>query len=272
VNRPRVSVIIAAFNCQDHLGACLASLQQQTFTGWEAWICDDASTDGTWGLLVSLAGADPRIHLLRNDTNRKAAATRNRCLDRAAGDYVAIQDADDLMAPERLARLFAFLENRPDLAFVSSGMFLLDAQGTFGQIVHPQTPTIQAFLWSLPFSHAPTLFRRAALVEVQGYRVAAETTRGQDYDLFMRLVAKGFRGHNLPDLLYGYRVDRASYQRRQFRFRVDECRIRYRGFKALGLLPWGLPFVLKPILLGLAPARWLGWFKGIVSRWVMNRR
>lgn len=82
---------------------------------------------------------------------------------------------------------------------------------------------------------------------VNGYRVSKETRRGQDYDMFMRLYAMGFCGCNISDVLYGYRVDKNTLSRRKFEYRIDECIIRYKGFKSLGLLPKGLLYVLKPI-------------------------
>ena len=78
--------------------------------------------------------------------------------------------------------------------------------------------------------------------------MSPETASNEDYDLFMRLYAAGFRGCNVPEVLYGYRVDEAALRRRTFRARIDECRVRAYGFRRLGILfPRGWLYVLRPI-------------------------
>lgn len=253
---PKVSIIVAAYNCQHVIGDCLASVERQAWDDWEVIVGDDASTDGTRDVVREWMARDPRIRLVCNPTNLKAAETRNRCLEAALGEYVAIQDADDLMLPDRLAVQLRFLETHPDLDFVSTGMSLFDEEGQYAERVPAKAfPVARDFLWGLPFCHAATMFRAAALQRIHGYRVAPETVRGQDYDLFMRLYAAGGRGCNLPEILYGYREGRHAYQRRTWKHRQNEMIIRYKGFKAMGLFPWGVPFVLKPLLVGLVPSQ-----------------
>jgi len=251
---PRVSVVIAAFNAGRWLDACLTSVRQQTFRDWEAIICDDASTDDTARLLAECARGEPRLRILKNEVNLGNAATINRCLDAASGTYIAIQDADDVSLPDRLAVLVEFLDRYHMLAFASSGMFLFDDRGTYAfRQPRRALPTRWSFLYSTPFFHAPTMFRRGCLKAVGGYRQARETRRGLDFDLFMRLYAAGFRGGNLPACLYGYRVGPEALRRRRYRFRIDETIIRYKGYRALRLFPWALPFVPKPLLAGAIP-------------------
>jgi glycosyltransferase EpsE len=71
----------------------------------------------------------------------------------------------------------------------------------------------------------------------------------------MRLYAAGSRGYNFQDYLLDYREELGGYRRRKFRYALTEARVRARGFRRLGLLPLGLPFVFKPILVGLVPKR-----------------
>jgi glycosyltransferase involved in cell wall biosynthesis len=243
---PAVSVIIAVHNEKLFLDECLASLVAQTFTDWEIIACDDASTDGSWSILEQWAQRDPRINILLNAHNQGAAATRNRAIGMSRGRYIAIQDADDLSFAERLSMQVRYLNRHTSCAFVSTGLLRFDHQ-----VPHQLAPRNRDFLVRIPYCHAATMFRREALVAVNGYRVSSETRRGQDYDLFMRLHAVGYQGHNLPLCLYGYREGQAAYQRRFFRYRIDEMIVRFKGFRNLGLLPWGLPFVLKPLFVGV---------------------
>jgi len=113
---------------------------------------------------------------------------------------------------------------------------------------HKMWPTKYDFLWNVPFNHPATLFVADLFKKAYGYRVAKETKRGQDYDMFMRMYSIGYIGMNLDEPLCLYRIDEANYKRRTFSARIDECIIRYKGFKANKILIDGLPFILKPII------------------------
>ena len=101
--------------------------------------------------------------------------------------------------------------------------------------------------------HATTLFRREILNRVNGYRIAWETRRGQDYDLFMRIFAAGGRGININEIHYFYRCFAGYTPRHAYKYRVGEFIIRYKGFKALKLGFKSVPYIIKPLILGLIP-------------------
>lgn len=252
-----VSVIVAAYNAEKFLPECIESIRNQTYSNWEMWICDDCSSDGTLDIAEDAAQKDSRIHVLHNEKNIFAGASRNRCLGKCTGDYVMIQDADDVCHPERIEKLLQELE-KGQVDFVSSGHYLYDDSGTYKTTVPAvEEPKKRDFLSGMPFCHAATLFTKSSLKAIGGYRINKETRRAQDYDMFMRLYAAGYKGKNIRDILYGYRVDRNTISRRKFRYRIDECKIRYRGFRELGLLPKGILYVFKPI-----PAYFLQVIKG----------
>lgn len=244
---PLVSVIVSAYNVQDYIESCMDSLLNQTYPYFEIIVCDDGSTDHTAEILQKYK-KDPRIRLLQNHRNRKQAVTRNRCIRVGRGEYVMIQDADDLAEPDRIEKLLGAFEDGID--FVGSGSYLFDENGIFEVLYGSREyPDVKDLLWRLPFVHASVMFRRECLEAAGGYRSAGFTVRVEDYDLFMRLYEKGYRGKNIKDLLYGYRVDRAAYARRTFQARLNECAVRYDGFKRNHvLLPFGWIFIGKPLL------------------------
>ena len=65
-------------------------------------------------------------------------------------------------------------------------------------------------------------------------------------------VARNFQGP-----ASGVWEDEGSRKRRKYRYRLDEAKVRYRGFKKLNLLPGGWPYVIKPLLVGLIPEQLL---------------
>ena len=83
--------------------------------------------------------------------------------------------------------------------------------------------------------------------------MSRETRRCEDYELFMRMQ-RSFSGANLDEGLYYFREDKNALARRKYKYRLDEVKIRWRGFKSLGLLPRGLPYVIKPLAVGLIPS------------------
>ena len=81
------------------------------------------------------------------------------------------------------------------------------------------------------------------------------TLRVEEYDLFMRIFAKGIKIHTIQENLYKFRVDKNTESRRKYRYRFNEARVRYQGFKLLKLYPKGIIYVIKPLIVGLLPQR-----------------
>ncbi|MBK6342155.1 MAG: glycosyltransferase family 2 protein [Flavobacteriales bacterium] len=111
---PAVSVIIAARDYGEHLPTALASVSAQTLQDWECIIVDDASSDGTPRIAAEAVAKDKRFRSIRFDANVGVSAARNRGIAEAQGRYVQFLDADDAIAPEKLARQAAFLDAHPD--------------------------------------------------------------------------------------------------------------------------------------------------------------
>jgi len=103
VNGPKVTVIIAAYNCSETLPTALRSLQQQTWKNLEIIIVDDFSpTDATVNVAEEFAERDSRIRILKMEKNRGAYVARNRGLQEATGEFVTLHDADDWSHPQKI--------------------------------------------------------------------------------------------------------------------------------------------------------------------------
>lgn len=248
-----VSVIIASHNCEAYIEECLLSLFNQSYEGEiEIIVCDDCSSDGTYSILENYANAG-KIILMRNSQNLGPALTRNRCLARASHEFVAIQDADDYSHPDRLYILVSNLNNNPNVGFVSSGLRCFYEDGsTFDIIPKKKHPAKSDFLMTLPFPHATTMFRKEVIDRVGGYD---NFSRAEDYYLFMKIYAQGFVGMNISDILYFYRCFKTNKNKSKYSIRINEAKVRYKGFKLLGFGLRGLPYVIKPLVLGLLPEK-----------------
>src|SRR5713101_7940146 len=99
----KASVLIAANNTQTVVQHAMQSEPEQTVPVLEVLIVDDASTDGTVGVVKELAAADGRIRLVSLPQNGGPSVARNAGLDLARGQWIVVLDADDAMLPDRLA-------------------------------------------------------------------------------------------------------------------------------------------------------------------------
>jgi len=91
--RPRVSVVMAAYNYGPFIAQAIQSVVDQTFTDWELIVVDDGSTDDTSAVVAPLLD-DPRVRYRRQE-NRGQPQAKNRGVELSRGDLVAFLDADD---------------------------------------------------------------------------------------------------------------------------------------------------------------------------------
>lgn len=104
--KPKISVLVAAYNAERFLSACLDSLLVQTEGCFQAICIDDASTDGTPRLLRRYAARDPRIEVVTQAKNMGQAVARNRGLAQARGELAMMLDADDYLSADALEKVW----------------------------------------------------------------------------------------------------------------------------------------------------------------------
>ncbi len=252
---PRISIIMGIYNTpnKEIVKEAVDSILNQSFKDFEFIICDDGSTDETYQTVKELINNDLRCILLKNDKNVGLAQTLNNCLKVSNGEYIARMDADDISVLTRLEEEVSFLDQHPEFSLVSGYAELFDEYGIYGIRTNVEYPQNKDMLFGPPFIHAAMLIRKKDLLDLGGYRVCKETLRAEDYDLWMRLYASGKRGYNLQMVVYKIREDKNAYKRRAYKYRFDEAQVRYHGFKRLGLLPNGIFYVIKPLIVGLIP-------------------
>ncbi len=251
---PLISVIMGVYNADRKLLVkAINSILSQTYENLEFIICDDASNNGTSEWLAEFAEKDSRIRILQNETNLRLASTLNRCIAAARGEFLARQDDDDISDPTRLEKQVNYLLSHPEVDFVGSNCSLYNThEGVFGARSMPEMPGKKNFLFNSPFIHGSLMFRSSCLNEKMCYAVTKWTNRTEDYEMFMRMYSNGMQGANLQENLYCYHYGRKQ-RHIAMHYRVDEMVLRFKGFRSMGLLPQGLPYVVKPIILGVMP-------------------
>ncbi len=249
---PNISILMSVYNAEKTLAKAIDSILAQTYRDFEFIICDDASSDNTPSILEQYAKTDERIVLLRHSENKGLGASLNDCLEIAKGKYIARQDADDYSKPERIERTLAYLE-ATDAPYVAAGIYVFDDGGVFSKRLFEEKITKHIIAKKNPFFHPTMMFKKEILTGVNGYRVAEETKRTEDYDLVMRLAAEGFIGRNLQEYLYYVYEPYDAYLRHTRKTRKYELRTRWRGLKLMKSPFYDYVYLLKPIIMSLIP-------------------
>lgn len=109
---PKVSVLVASFNAGIYIKNTIASVLNQTYGDFELLIIDNASTDHTVEHIREFT--DPRIRLFEHPENLGPYGGLNFLLERSTGEYIAIQDHDDLWHPDKLSLQVQYLDSHPE--------------------------------------------------------------------------------------------------------------------------------------------------------------
>lgn len=251
---PRVSVIMGVYNCSTTLQEALNSLYAQSFQDFEIILCDDGSTDDTYEIASDNAKIHQNITLLSNPSNLGLNQTLNNCLSVAKGEYIARMDGDDISLPERFEKEVAFLDKHPEYSIVSTPMEYFDDNGVFRVGKGGGEVRIVDFLKGSPICHAPCMVRREAYEKVGGYTVSKDLLRVEDYHLWFKMYAVGFKAYILSESYYQMRDDRKALSRRRWIGRLNQFKLMRRGFRMIGL-PWYYQiYTIRPLLVGLLPS------------------
>lgn len=200
---PQVTVFMAAYNVADFIEASILSILNQTFKDFELIIVNDGSTDDTVAVVERFD--DPRIRLIHNDKNRGIPFTRNRLLELAQGEYIAILDSDDIAFPDRLEIQHKFLSSHSSIALCGGHAEIIDTQGnlTGQKFIQPVDQNINMFFFfGNPFVNSSVMFRADVFREVKGY---SDYALAEDLDLFFR-ISERYSVCNIDKVLVQYRI------------------------------------------------------------------
>lgn len=220
---PHVSVIIPAYNAVGTLPRTLKSLMDQTFEDWEALVVNDCSRDNTAEMVETYTRLDGRIKLINQPKNGGPSEARNAGLEAARGEWVALLDADDAYAPERLITLLDYAQ-KGGLDMVADNQLFWDAEA---QTVSRKAMALKApAAWTLE-SHLQKeklgstfkwgLFKpliRRAFIEEHGIRYRSQFRMGEDSLFYMELLAHSAKAMAVPEAMYVYTTSRGELSRR----------------------------------------------------------
>ncbi|WP_179353375.1 glycosyltransferase family 2 protein [Winogradskyella vidalii] len=118
--QPLVSIVTPIYNNADVIKNTINSVLNQTYINWELLLIDDASSDGTVGVVKPFIEVNSRVKLFVHKTNKGVAKARNLGTKMAKGNYIAFLDADDLWKENKLElQINNLVKNVTDLSFGS---------------------------------------------------------------------------------------------------------------------------------------------------------
>jgi len=261
---PLISVVMSTLYRREDtsvLERSVKSVLSQSLADFEFLICCDGSTETAKKFLNQCAGKDPRVRLICGNNKETLPEKLNICISAASGEFIARMDDDDFSHPNRFEKQIEFLNSHPEVAFVGCNVALICDGAPAGQRIFPEYPVVKDFYMVQPYIHPALMFRRQSLEAVGGYSEESRCVLCEDYDLLLRLYAGDFQGANLQEILFDYSVPVTAKGSRKMIHRWNESKTRWCRFRELGVLPRALPYVVKPIAVGLLPERMLAKIK-----------
>ena len=246
---PAISLIMAVYNGEEHLAEAMDSILAQSFTNFECIVVDDASSDSTPVILAQYAEADSRVKVLRNYVNRERSFSRNRAIQAARAQLVAVADADDWLHPDRLQKQYDFMQQNQHIGVCGSWISVYET-GQLWQWPASDAAIRAHMLFNSPIAHPTVIFRKTVFQQLAcGYD--ERCILAEDYDLWERLSRLNVVFANIPDALLRYRLhpqkDRSAY--RDVLARCADA-VRLRQIQLLGLEPDNYERTIHSILSG----------------------
>lgn len=201
-----ISIGIPFYNAEFTLLDSVRSVFAQTYEDWELILIDDGSTDGSLKLAQSID--DPRVSVYSDGKNRRLGARLNQIVDIANYDFIARMDADDLMSPYRIEKLFNILKNNKKYDLVSCGTYSITndnlLNGYRGEV--EQNYTFDGLISkSQTFLHAGLVARKDWF---QRHLYDESLKVGEDNELWLRAAkVNDFNAMSIEEPLYMYKEE-----------------------------------------------------------------
>lgn len=247
-----IDVLMSVRNAAKYLRQTVASILNQTYRDFTFYIMDDASDDDSVKIIKSFS--DPRIVFFQNAKPRGYTKNLNFLLKKSKGEFVARHDADDIAAPSRFQKEIEFL-TKNHLDIVGSDAVLIDDEGRIiGSIAYKENNINKDLFKKNIFIHSSILMRRAIFDKLKQYSLKHPFS--EDYELWLRAHAAGFKLGIIREALLDYRVHEASVSMKHLKVQQRaSLRARFENIKNKAY-PWYYLYYLVPSALSsLLPTR-----------------
>lgn len=209
---PEVSIVMNCYNGQAFLREAIDSVYAQSFSDWEIVFWDNASTDESAAIARSY---DQRLRYYRSPTLTTLGCARRAAVNECTGNWIAFLDTDDVWLPEKLATQLHALRGS-DHVLAYGGIAEINKSGVRIRDNIPACAAGDIFerlLFQFDINMVTPLMRRDVILSY-GINFEESITASEEYNLFMRLAAKG--SVLVQNVVLGkYRVYEGSLTERQ---------------------------------------------------------
>lgn len=205
-SQPLISIVLPTYNREKMLAKAVNSVISQSYSNWELLVIDDASNDGTEVMMKNWNKKDERIKYFRIPVTKELGISKflNFGINNSKGKYIArIDDDDSWCDVNKLRKQVDFLENNPDYVVCGGGVIIVDenCKERYRYFKNETDTEIRKkILYSNPFTHPTTMFRRDKAVELGGY---LPFEHAEDWDFWLRLGKVG-KLYNFPEYFANY--------------------------------------------------------------------
>ena len=213
---PLVTVLMPCYNAMPYLTEALESMMNQTYRNLEILCINDGSSDTTGDILEEYAKKDARIRVVHNESNLKLIRTLNKGIELANGEFIARMDADDISLPDRIQIEMDYFSKNPEYDLVCPASLNMDPEGNpIAKNIPRQfgyKANLYASFYYVPIGHPEILVRTKVLKE-NHFLVEEHALHTEDYEIWSRLLRKGYHLVNTPEILHKYRIHDGSVSR-----------------------------------------------------------
>lgn len=212
LTKPKVSIIMPAYNAETNIGEAIKSVMNQTYDNWELLITNDCSTDGTLKIIDTFIQIDKRISVNSLKSNSGVAVARNLGIKLANGDYIAFLDSDDYWDKYKLNKQIDFmLEN--NYVFTYTNFYVVNDEGEkIGKRIAPSEASYHDLLKG-NFIGCLSVVLETKLVKDNPMC----TVGHEDYLTWLRILRTGVRAHNTNEVMAFYRIGTSSLSSNKLR-------------------------------------------------------
>ncbi len=206
---PKISILTPVYEPPEpYLRAAIESVIAQIYPNWQLCLANDASPSAyVRAVLDEYAALDPRITIVNRTEHGQISRALNSALALADGEFVALLDHDDLLAPDALFEVVAALNRDRTIDMIYSDEDKIDQEGRRSDPFFKPDWSPESFLGRM-YTARLAVFRRSLLERVGGLR--PEFGGSAEYDLVLRVSELTDRIHHIPHVLYHGRIHGGS--------------------------------------------------------------
>ncbi|MEY4278363.1 MAG: hypothetical protein RL377_367 [Bacteroidota bacterium] len=234
VLNPLISVLLPVYNAEQYLKQSLESILGQTYTNLEIIIINDGSSDQSKEIINSYQ--DARIVYIEQPHNKGLIACLNEGIQIAKGDYIIRMDADDIAFNNRIEKQINFLASNPSIAVVGSNAIFIEdnvnapiANWDLDLKIKTSQEIRKTLLWENCLIH-PSICMRSSIAK--SFYYDKDQKNYEDFDLWLRIIAKNLNIAKINEPLLYYRVQpnsitQTAIRKHNFYFQKGVVKLRF---------------------------------------------